>query len=484
MPTAKSGLDITVSDVFKNPVNDILAQLYDVSTMRLNEVEAVYSFFTHKNVLMMLKSTKPFNQDLWKLNHNKLLDLYPGYQYIFGPFATSTAVEFNLVYLLYTSFDAKTRSEPAVNSIKVIYASRALHEERCGRVTPSKALPDLAWYINEMEQLKPIEKLSNNCYYNVVGLTSDQRKTIIQTLRLKSLGHPSYVKEKEFFTISAVEESGHIKNFNYFKVLYMIDNPDYVPRPGDYYYPANGRKGDMSLGNARVRFNSEAPKLTEQELLERYGLDVKALLEIYKPTGYNRFKGLYNYGECKEPGNANRNYVKLVKDGLNKEISFHLAKALMTVQLGRLLSSDELVDHINNDKTDDRVENLRIVTRADSSSEDSVRRETDPVKCHICGKDHNLNKEQFGIYTNYNMAIACSPECKAELKKLPLARRRELSSQNNIMFRYYFADKTTGERLYFPTQDYRECRKELSRNGTVNLLKTPPQFPPFNFKPK
>lgn len=40
-------------------------------------------------------------------------------------------------------------------------------------------------------------------------------------------------------------------------------------------------------------------------------------------------------------------------------------RAVMEAHLGRSLSSDELVHHINHDRTDDRIENLEIVTRAD-----------------------------------------------------------------------------------------------------------------------
>lgn len=40
-------------------------------------------------------------------------------------------------------------------------------------------------------------------------------------------------------------------------------------------------------------------------------------------------------------------------------------RGLMAAHLGRLLTSDEIVHHRNEDPSDDRIENLEIVTRAE-----------------------------------------------------------------------------------------------------------------------
>lgn len=37
----------------------------------------------------------------------------------------------------------------------------------------------------------------------------------------------------------------------------------------------------------------------------------------------------------------------------------------MERNVGRLLTSDEIVHHVNHEKTDNRIENLQIVTRAE-----------------------------------------------------------------------------------------------------------------------
>jgi hypothetical protein len=43
----------------------------------------------------------------------------------------------------------------------------------------------------------------------------------------------------------------------------------------------------------------------------------------------------------------------------------YFARGVMAAEVGRLLRSDELVHHRNGDTTDDRPENLQVVTRAD-----------------------------------------------------------------------------------------------------------------------
>ena len=57
----------------------------------------------------------------------------------------------------------------------------------------------------------------------------------------------------------------------------------------------------------------------------------------------------------------NRNMVCLVNDRVDRT-TIALARYKMSVKLGRMLRDDEQVDHIDNDKTNDSIDNLQLLT--------------------------------------------------------------------------------------------------------------------------
>lgn len=58
----------------------------------------------------------------------------------------------------------------------------------------------------------------------------------------------------------------------------------------------------------------------------------------------------------------------------------------MEKHLGRVLLPDETVDHINRDFRDNRLENLRVVTRSQNSADDAVRVIPAKIICVSCGE--------------------------------------------------------------------------------------------------
>jgi hypothetical protein len=62
------------------------------------------------------------------------------------------------------------------------------------------------------------------------------------------------------------------------------------------------------------------------------------------------------------PGKSGRMFVTLVMDdGKRRYLSY--ARYLMQEHLGRELSADEVVHHLNSDFRDDRIENLEVLDR-------------------------------------------------------------------------------------------------------------------------
>lgn len=89
------------------------------------------------------------------------------------------------------------------------------------------------------------------------------------------------------------------------------------------------------------------------------------------------------------------------------------AKFLMSIKEGRILSKDEEVDHINEDKSDDRIENLQIISQKENLKKHhkfSGRRSTELV-CAYCGisfvKENRLMTEK----TNNRF---CSRRCNGK----------------------------------------------------------------------
>lgn len=58
----------------------------------------------------------------------------------------------------------------------------------------------------------------------------------------------------------------------------------------------------------------------------------------------------------------NRRHVCLVDSTMTKRKSISYARYLMCVKEGRILGPNEEVDHIDNDKTNDSIDNLQILT--------------------------------------------------------------------------------------------------------------------------
>ncbi len=97
----------------------------------------------------------------------------------------------------------------------------------------------------------------------------------------------------------------------------------------------------------------------------------------------------------------------------NSKGLYPLHRVLMTNKVGRILGSDEVVHHEDDDKTNNRIGNLRLKTRA-GHSRDHARR-VDPVECVCgqCGRSFWLkpHKKRLRVKRTANGVLYCNREC-------------------------------------------------------------------------
>ena len=87
------------------------------------------------------------------------------------------------------------------------------------------------------------------------------------------------------------------------------------------------------------------------------------IVKGYCPTHYNRYKKHGNPEVVQKTGTKLKGYTNpegYLELGINgKKILAHRIR--MMWHIGRLLDREEIVDHINGNRSDNRIENLRIV---------------------------------------------------------------------------------------------------------------------------
>ena len=135
------------------------------------------------------------------------------------------------------------------------------------------------------------------------------------------------------------------------------------------------------------------------------------------------YNTLWNNGYIVINPEGRRNVVLFNSQIDRSTVSF--ARYLMSVKLGRFLTDQEEVDHIDNNKTNDDPNNLQILTPEQNREKqrlhylNNVQQKFD-LACPYCGKDFTLTERDMGEkfykhYTNNGSGlIFCSNSCKAK----------------------------------------------------------------------
>jgi len=144
-------------------------------------------------------------------------------------------------------------------------------------------------------------------------------------------------------------------------------------------------------------------------------------IELQYPYSEDYIAGYLNIN--KEP----RRVVLLV-DKNRKYTSTSYARYLMSCHLKRYLNKDEHVDHIDNDKLNDVVENYQLLTQQENNKK-GKRRKWIKYKCYGCGEvfEKKHSHSHLGKGEKYSLTTSCSRKCsrknqsnynRDELKKI------------------------------------------------------------------
>jgi len=80
-------------------------------------------------------------------------------------------------------------------------------------------------------------------------------------------------------------------------------------------------------------------------------------------------------------------------DGITRRTQSY-PRYLMEQHLGRKLEDWEHVDHINNDPTDNRIENFQLLTPAENNRKSAVTL-MHQFTCPVCGKDASIPLRRY-----------------------------------------------------------------------------------------
>lgn len=111
------------------------------------------------------------------------------------------------------------------------------------------------------------------------------------------------------------------------------------------------------------------------------------------------------------------------------------SRYLMSVELGRHLLETEHVDHIDNDKTNDILSNLQILTQAQNNAKEGKRKGRVLVElaCPSCKEVFTRRKGSTHLVPSLKGKItSCSKVCghKMSVMKLSLSERIEISDKS------------------------------------------------------
>lgn len=134
------------------------------------------------------------------------------------------------------------------------------------------------------------------------------------------------------------------------------------------------------------------------------------IIELQEP-----FKSIWQKGYLQVHANeGNRKYVCLYNSNNNRTLISY-ARYLMCVKVGYVLPPELEVDHIDDDKTNDAINNLQILTSEQNRYKQHLlileQQELYYFECPICDRNFLRDKRQAWKFFNTGKIPTCSKEC-------------------------------------------------------------------------
>ena len=147
-------------------------------------------------------------------------------------------------------------------------------------------------------------------------------------------------------------------------------------------------------------------------------------------------------------------YICVKVDGKSRYYLEH--RWLMEQHIGRRLGTDEVVHHLNENKLDNRIENLEILSREEHTRMHAKTAELYKCVCPLCDKE--FEREGRDVRGNIKKGKAgpfCSRECAGKY-----GQSKQTTTRGGTT-----SDPTTWKHGSANTYSYRGCRCELCKTA-------------------
>lgn len=179
---------------------------------------------------------------------------------------------------------------------------------------------------------------------------------------------------------------------------------------------------------------------------------------LYKPIAY-----LYKL-------NNGRNLVLFTRpNGTITGTSY--ARYLMSVHLGYIIPDELHVDHINNDKTDDRIENFQLLTPKENIKKyydyyhEHIKK-TYKLKCHYCGNEKEISESKNSHINKRKYRFHCSRVCVSKSQTLDSAVIDFINQSSSLVF----TNEDLARMLDLDSTTVAKHRHNFPKNGTGRIL--------------